>query len=342
MPATDEDIIRDLLHRYTDQVRPAASIAAGVAARQRHRERRRLVSLAAAGTALGVAAGVIAVVPGHSPAPRRTAAAGSASRRAAGPAVNSRLVSLAAFLQERSGSLPGNASLVIRTQTIGHAAPEVTYNLYTDRGAYYGGDSKSTLMAAIAGHDNMADGMDARETSAARYAVAGDLTTARQRMADATPNWFGLGRSPAVQKRLWEKAAAAARPILRAKGIKTPLKQPTGQARQDDINNYVWNNSVDALTEGGGNPQIRAGVLRLLSTIPEVTVANSTAGGQPTLTLTAGPALFGGGSPQVLTINARTGVPIKSVFAAQGKVPPSVDTFRVSRVTLADIEAGKF
>jgi hypothetical protein len=71
MPATDEDIIRDLLHRYTDHVHPPASIATEVAARQRRREhRRRAVSLAATGAVLGTAAGVIAVVPGHSsPAP---------------------------------------------------------------------------------------------------------------------------------------------------------------------------------------------------------------------------------------------------------------------------------
>jgi hypothetical protein len=66
MPVTDEDIIRDLLHRYTDDVRPPASIAAAVAARQHRRERRRAVSIAATCAALGTAAGVIAVVPGHS------------------------------------------------------------------------------------------------------------------------------------------------------------------------------------------------------------------------------------------------------------------------------------
>ena len=78
MPATDEDIIRDLLHRYTDHVRPPASIATEVAARQRRRDRRRrVVSLAATGAALGAAAGVIAVVPGHSsPAPGGPGASG--------------------------------------------------------------------------------------------------------------------------------------------------------------------------------------------------------------------------------------------------------------------------
>jgi hypothetical protein len=77
MPTTDEDIIRDLLHRYTDHVRPPASIATEVVARQRRRDRRRVVSLAATGAAIGTAAGVIAVVPGHSsPAPGGPSAAG--------------------------------------------------------------------------------------------------------------------------------------------------------------------------------------------------------------------------------------------------------------------------
>jgi hypothetical protein len=66
MPAIDEDVIRDLLHRYTEHVRPSASIATEVAVRQRHRDRRRVASLVATSAAVGTAAGVIAVVPGHS------------------------------------------------------------------------------------------------------------------------------------------------------------------------------------------------------------------------------------------------------------------------------------
>lgn len=71
MPLTDEDIVRDLLHRYTADVYPDASVASVVAARQRRREiRRRAGSAIAAGAALGVAAGVIAIVPsrGNGPA----------------------------------------------------------------------------------------------------------------------------------------------------------------------------------------------------------------------------------------------------------------------------------
>lgn len=128
---------------------------------------------------------------------------------------------------------------------------------------------------------------------------------------------------------------------MREKGDKTPLKMPTGKALQDAIDNSLWTAATIALSWGAGDPEIRAGVLRLVSTIPEVNVADSTAGGQPTLTITAGPAVFGGDGEQVLMINARTGMPISSVVTGRG-MPTSVETFRVSRVTLADIKAGKF
>jgi hypothetical protein len=84
------------------------------------------------------------------------------------------------------------------------------------------------------------------------------------------------------------------------------------------------------------------GVLRLLATIPEVTVADSTAGGKPTLTLTAGTALFSNVTDQVLTIDGKAGFPVKSVSGIPGQAPSSVVTYQVSRVTVADIEAGKF
>ncbi|HEX4060188.1 MAG TPA: hypothetical protein VHY58_04120 [Streptosporangiaceae bacterium] len=44
----------------------------------------------------------------------------------------------------------------------------------------------------------------------------------------------------------------------------------------------------------------------------------------------------------MLRIDAQTGMPIRSAMPAPGNVPSSVQTFRVSRVTMADIETGKF
>ena len=68
MPQTDEDIIRDLLHRATPPAAPPVSMARGVAARQRRRDHRgRVVSLAATGAAAATAVGVVAATTGHAP-----------------------------------------------------------------------------------------------------------------------------------------------------------------------------------------------------------------------------------------------------------------------------------
>ena len=306
--------------------------AIGLRARQRHRRGLALRGATAAGAAVLAAGGLFAAVHGTG-----GTTAGTAASRA--PAVKSKLMSLAALIKARSGPLPGNASLVIEKQVIGGRLMQVGYGLYTDSGDLYSGDDKQTLVAAVAHHSNLADFTNAREIAAARYAAAGDLVTARVRMVNALPNDFFL--SFAARKKIWEKGAAARRALMREKGIKTPLKMPTGKALQDDIDNSLWTASTIALSWGAGDPEIREGVLRLVSTIPEVTVADSTTGGQPTLTITAGPAVFGGDGEQVLTISARTGIPVSSVVTGRG-MRTSVETFQISRVTLADIEAGKF
>ena len=310
--------------------------AIGLRARQRHRRVLALRGACAAGAVVLAAGGLLAAVHGTGGTVAGTVAGSTASRA---PAVNSKLMSLAALIKARSGPLPGNASLVIGKQVIGGKPMQLGYGLYTDSGDMYSGDDKQTLVAAVAQHANLADFTNAREIAAARYAAAGDLATARVRMVNALPNDFFL--SFAARKKIWEEGAAARQALMREKGIKTPLKMPTGKALQDDIDNNLWTASTIALSWGAGDPEIREGVLRLVSTISEVTVADSTTGGQPTLTITAGPAVFGGDGEQVLTINARTGMPISSVVTGRG-MPTSVETFRVSRVTLADIKAGKF
>jgi hypothetical protein len=106
--------------------------------------------------------------------------------------------------------------------------------------------------------------------------------------------------------------------------------------------NYLWENSLDALTAGAGNPQVRVGVLRLLSTLPEVTVTNTTTDGQPTLTLAAGSPAFPDNYQEALTINARTGVPVAFAGGTPGQKPNVTIAYQVFRVTLAAIAAGKF
>jgi hypothetical protein len=303
------------------------------------------------GAGIGAVAAAVAVFVAMS-APQSAGpagSAGSASRQApaASSPANSRLVSLAAFVMASSGPLPGDASLIIRHQPTPAGPVEITYNLYSDSGAYYAVDAqgegaqdaaqaKRALTAAVNHHENLSYG-GAREVAAARYAATSDLATARERMDNALPNndyYLPL----AQRKAIWAKGAKARAEIAREKGIKTPFKMPAGKTLQEDINSTIWDNSFDSLSQGAGSPQVRAGVLRLLSTVPEVTVVKSRTSGQPTLTLTA--AFFNDGT-QVLTINAKTGMPISFGSRLKG-TKPVLDTFHVSRVTMADVEAGKF
>jgi hypothetical protein len=65
-------------------------------------------------------------------------------------------------------------------------------------------------------------------------------------------------------------------------------------------------------------------------------------GGQATLTLTAGPEVFGGRDKYVVVINAKTGMPISSWMGEPGRNDPRVhDTYQVSRMTVANIKSGK-
>jgi hypothetical protein len=314
-------------------------------ARNRRREPsgKMRVGIGAGIGAVAVAAGVAVFVATSAP---RSATPGSVPSNPA-QAANSPLASLAANIMAGDGSLPGNASLIIRTQPTPAGPAEITYNLYSDSGAYYAVDAqgegaqyaaqaKKALTAAVADHDNFAFG-GAREVAAARYAATGDLTTAREKMDTALGN-NDYYDSLAEQKAIWAKGAAARAELAKEKGVKIAWTMPTGKVLQEDINDTIWDNSFDALSEGAGSPQVRAGVLRLLSTIPEVTVTNSTTGGQATLTLTA---LFSGNDHEVLTINATTGMPVSFASSLPG-VKPVEDTFQVSRVTMADVEAGKF
>jgi hypothetical protein len=296
----------------------------------------------------GAAAVAVAVVAATAAGP--AVPGDSSPPPAAAPAVDSRLVTLATSVKTSSGSLPGDASLVVRTTTAPDGKPYVTYNLYTDSGEMYVTDTKDQLAGAINRNDNLADPSDARVLAAARYAATGDLAKAREQIINSIPNAWGLGLSAAEAQKAWDKGEVERRKLLQQKGIADPphRPRPTGKALEDGINNHLWAHCLSALTGGAANPEVRAGVLRLISTIPDVAVTTSTTGGQPALVLTAGPALFAGHSEHVLTINADTGLPISSETrpapgaTSQDAGPPAVATYQSSRVTVADIKTGRF
>jgi hypothetical protein len=288
----------------------------------------------------GIGLGVVAVAAAAAVAvtsalPPKTVQASGAPAHASAPAApagtRQPLVTLAAYLAAEPKPA-GDATLVERqTGTPGRASINV-WDLYTDDGRYFFSQTPAGLPAQVKENNNQGAGQFGREVAAATYAATGDLDTAALKMAwapDTTP-------VPA-----W---------------LSAQVKNMSAGGLQ--IDNYVWENCEDALVAGSGNPQVRAGVLRLVSALPGITVTRGTADGQPTLTLTAGAAELGyagvskptkanpKGTPtgpayqEAITINADNGIPLAFAAGPAGKVAITV-TYAVTRVNLADIAAGK-
>jgi hypothetical protein len=221
-----------------------------------------------------------------------------------------------ATLMERKSGVPGTATINV-------------WDLYADDGQYFFSRTEAGLPAQVSKDNNQGDGIFAREIAAATYAVKGDLDTALLKMAWA-PDTTPVPASLSAQVK-----------DLSASGTL--------------LDNWVWENSEDALVAGSGNPQVRAGVLRLVSALPDITVDKGTLDGQPTLTFTAGKAEVGTtgvdkknpkaevgpADHEAMTINASTGIPLQFASGPTGKITVGI-TYVVTRVSLSDIKAGKF
>jgi hypothetical protein len=273
------------------------------------------------GAVAGVAAaavGLALVVTSPSQSPKAPAA--SPSHRVTSP-----LVRLADYVSA-SPTPVGNAALVARTTTSSNGTTVTVYDLYADDGQYFFSQTESGLAGEVSAQHNLAGGLFAREVAAAKLAATGNVQAAAQDMADAPDPGHVISPTQTA-----DPAAIAAK------------EAATGQPQGGNLfDNWVWGDSQDALIAGSGDPQVRAGVLRILATLPDVTVKSGTSGGQPTLVLTAGTAEFGGGYTESLTINATTGVPVSFAGGAPGQTPTATVSYQVSRVTTSDIAAGKF
>jgi hypothetical protein len=318
----------------------------------RHPKRRRRAVIVRSGLAAGVAAALAAIVllatsPGHStkvpvatkpiatspgpstkvpvatkpiatsPGPSTTVP--SPSRRVASP-----LVRLADYVSG-SATPAGNAALVAR-RTTGGGKTVTVYDLYADSGKYYFSKTKSGLPGQVRAHHNLAGGLFAREVAAAKLAATGNVETAAQDMADAPDPSHVISPTQKVN-----------RAAIVAKEAATGHKQGGGNL----FDNWVWEDSQDAIIAGSGQPQVRAGVLRILATLPDVTVTPGESGGQSTLVLTAGTAEMGYGYTEQLTINATTGIPMSFAGGPPGQAPSGTVNYQVTRVTISDIAAGK-
>jgi len=293
--------------------------------------------------ALAAAAAVVTLVVTSTPAPSPGAAAsGSPSARATPAAVNQVLAQLAADVKVQLVKLPGNATLEVRNQSpASDATGDNGIDLYADDGTYYWAVSRSQLPQIVAGHQETADGEFQRDIAAAVYAVNGNLATARARMAVANlaPGVPSAPASAQARQAEIEKLKA----IDKAQHLRyTPPKPLTPAQKKEQTDSFIWMNSIDALTAAPGNAQVRAGVLRIMATMPNVKVTSTTTAGQPTLTVAdSWPELATGKLVESLVINARTGFPV-ALFNRDPGQPLNVTYYHTSRVTLAGVAAGRF
>ena len=309
-------------------------------------QRRRRIGIAGRfGIGAGVvgvaaAAAVVAVVLNSSPiggavAEKDSSAAASGSAIVDGSADRAPLMTLAGSIKTATPSA-GDAWLVKATQVNGTKVMQVVYTLYTDGHAIYTGDSVKGIKRAITRHqDQMKAGGYAPLLKAAVAAADSSPADGRTQMLKAAKDSL-VGLDPAAQKAQWEKEQAAAQEIIKQKGGNAKPKPYSPQAVEQHFDNALWTYSTEALSAGDGNTQVRAGVLRLLSTIAAVSVKNSTTNGKATLTITAGPEVFGGEGGEVLTIDAKTGMLVKDVSTVPG-LPRAFTAYESSRVTTAHL-----
>ncbi|MGH2859054.1 MAG: hypothetical protein ACRDMJ_16385 [Solirubrobacteraceae bacterium] len=237
---------------------------------------------------------------------------------------NSRLIRLADYVSN-SATPSGDATLVARTTLTGGQTVTV-YDLYADDGKYFFSQTASGMAGQVSAGNNRAGGLFAREVAAAKEAANGNVQQGAQDMADAPdPSRVVSRTQPTNMAMLEKKLALIDKHTPSAAEVKA-------DASATDFNNYAWENSQDALIAGAGDPQVRAGVLHILATLPGVTVTQGTSDGQPTLVLTAGSPEMGYGYSEQLTINADTGVPVQFVGGVPGKAPATTVDYKVSRV----------
>jgi len=291
--------------------------------------RGRLVGFSAAGLAAAAVGVALVVTSTPSPAASTASAAG-----------NPLLTRLAADITAKKVPLKGNATLEIRNRLANSAAVQTNgLDLYTDSGAYFWGNDKGELSQTVAEKETADGGETEQAIEAALIAAKDDIATARAKMSVANyPGGVVPKNSVSPSQAEIEKIKAADKAQGRPY---TPPKPLTAEQKKEQTDNLIWMNSATALTAAPENPQVRAGVLKILATMPNVEVTHTTTAGQSTLTLTDSWPKLDPGYLESWVINASDGFPVAQSGYGGGS-PSQTTYYHVSRVTLAQVAAGKF
>ncbi len=223
-------------------------------------------------------------------------------------------------LSERVAQQPaptGTATLVRRVHSFPDGKTMRGFDLYVDDGRYYYGATPAELRQAIRKNWDQGNGTARGVAAAEQAAERRDREADRAAMIAAT--WAGNANPP---------------------------DEPQAQ---DD--NRVWIGCMDALLAGAGRPEVRSGVLFLLSTISTVSTEEVTREGRKTLALAnagfdapAGDASvakgFRNGYVETLYVDAESGIPVGFTGGYPGEEPSVTMTYRIERTTPARVERG--
>lgn len=336
-----------LVERRPDPAAPSAEstecareslIAHGVS---RRRARRRTGVLAAAVAVAATGAVVVAAGGGvtrhAAPGPLRlkigiaptTTTTATRKPRAHRAAETTPLVTLAAEVRLLpSAPQPGDATLVVR-DTVLDGAHEIDgavyggFDLYTDAGQYYyAPDSLTQLQQVVDTHRAVPSSGNEAAALNTIAAAAGD-TPAEARTATLSTFPHGLDPMPTPAE-----AKASIRRIERLTGRRFPYVAPTPASWKLHQDSDLWIAATEALAVGAGRSDVRAGAMKALSTLTGVIQTPTRVGGASALKVD----FPDGGVPEIIWLNATTGVPIQEQDGSD-----SATSYDVERVTAASL-----
>jgi hypothetical protein len=306
-----------LAHGTRERRRRRASVAIGA-----------LGAVAVAGAAVAIAAGA-----GHPASGRALTAIAiappPATTTAPRVAPSTPLVRLASYVRLLPPKpQPGDATLVVRDTVIDgvHETDGAVfggYDLYTDSGQYYyAPDSLAELQQAVDARQVVIDsGNEAQALNTIAAAANGTPAQAREATLSTFPHGLDPMPTPA-------EVRASDRKLEQMIKRPVPYLAPTRARYIRSQDSDLWIAATQALAVGAGRSDVRAGAMKALSTITDVTQTLSEVDGVRALKVD----FPDDGQPEIIWLNARTGVPIQEQDGGS-----SATAFEVERVTAANL-----
>ena len=248
MPGIDEDIVRELMHRCTDDLHASPHITAGIVRRQRHRRlRNRALSVAATGAAAGTVFAVVASASGGAPRP-------GASPASVGPASATPALELTAS-QKVLYKLSAAAAKA-------PARPEGRYVVMAEKQDTYARTSVLDSLTGDVWTYQRGAGVPS-ELPVARH----DSPTAAQ--FDAMPTGTAALRALLLKQAKEQQAQAIAeqQKALKARGKNAVIRQP--HLTDDD---FVFEQATTLLWNPLVGPELRSALYKVLAATPGVRV----------------------------------------------------------------------